>query len=112
MDGDAVTRDLGVEQISSGAHPPRVPSTRASAHPGVPHVSWGARGGLLAIVTQALTRVWTVAMVNTGARVSSHVTSTATRDILPHPDHGALGVKHPRAVGGYHHHHRNVNLEG
>ena len=74
-------------------------------------MSLGARGGLLVIVTQALTRVRTVAMVNTRARVPGHVTPTATRDILPHPDHRALGVQHPRAVGGYHHHHRNVNLD-
>ena len=48
---DAVTRDLGVKQVSCGAHPPRVSSTRASAHTGVPHVSRGACSGLPGIVT-------------------------------------------------------------
>ena len=98
VDEDAVTRDLRVKQVACGAHPPRVSSTRAPAHTGVPHVSRGAGCGLPGIVTQALTRVRAVAVVDTGARVPGHMTPAAARDVLPHPDHGALGVQHPCAV--------------
>ena len=110
VQGDAAARDQGVEQVPGGAESPCVASTSASAAPGVPQVSVGATGRLPSVVTQTLTRVWAVAVVDIGARVTGNVAAAVTAEVLPHPEHGALGVQHPRAIGGHHKHHWDVNL--